>query len=302
MAVITNEILPTGEHPEPHSLFSYRVTQYASDKIRIQGIPTFGYRKKKGIDSDIPWHYHRNRFEFHYLIQGSLSFVVGEQEYALQNGDVFVTFPNELHKTGEQNVMRQLYWFSVEDDENILGLGTEWSQRLMDGLRGLQNRIIPVGGEMKALLKEVFENIVSSEPNKQMYASLQMGTALYKIIEYDRLLMERRVSEEICLALDFIEQNKDRNILLEEVAERCHLSLSHFKLRFKRETGSTPAFYIQKKRIDQAKELLKTGHSVTETAHALGFCSSDYFSTVFRRITLTTPSQYIQKIKNHHET
>ena len=96
----------------------------------------------------------------------------------------------------------------MEDTDTILGLGSEWSNLLMDGLRGLQIRVIPVGNEMKDLLKEVFQNITSFDEGHRMYASLQMAIVLYKLIEYDRQWLERSVSNEISLAPDFIDQNK----------------------------------------------------------------------------------------------
>ena len=294
----------------PNSQYEYQDTVddnphirlYVADEIKITGIQTFGWQHAKHCDNaDIPLHFHRDCFEFHYLIQGSLSFVVDGEEYLLKDGDVFVTFPNELHQSGTQSRMiRKMFWFSVKEGASLLDLPSRWSEPLMNGLRHLKNRVIPVGSGMKELLKGVFETISSPQTDKQCFASLQMALFLYKLIEYDRLLMERKVSKEIACALTFIEQNKRRNISLEEVAEACHLSLSHFKSRFKAETGSTPALYIQKKRIDCAKELLQEGYSVTETAHRLDFCSSNYFSTVFHRIAQVTPTQYrdAKRIKN----
>ena len=42
----------------------------------------------------------------------------------------------------------------------------------------------------------------------------------------------------------------------------------------------------------QAKALLDQGWNVTDTAMALGFSGSDYFSVVFRRYTLLSPTEY----------
>ena len=289
-------------HTLPNSKYEYRDIfddnihrrLYVDDEITIKGIKTFGWQHAKHLDNeDIPLHFHRDCFEFHYLIQGSLSFMVDGKEYPLKDGEVFVTFPNELHQSGSQSKMiRKMFCFSVMDGQSLLQLHPKWAAELMHSLHGLKNRVIPVGNEMKELLKSVFCHITSSQTAKQCFASLQMACFLYKLTEYDQSLMARTPSREISLALDFIEQNKERNLALQEVAEACHLSLSHFKGRFKNETGSTPALYIQKKRIDCAKELLKSGYSVTATAHLLDFGSSNYFSTVFRRIAQVTPTQY----------
>ncbi len=290
-------LLPDGESIEEVSFRDDHLVLHAKDTLKIPGVHLFGYRKHRGHDAAIDPHYHRNCFEFHYLLQGNVSFVVDGKEYFLQEGDIFVTFPNEMHHSGDQVILRQLYWCQIEVADRILGLDASCSRILLNSLSRLQNRVIPVRSEMKVLFRDAFQNITSPSKEQQMFAGLQLASALYRLVEYDRILQKRTVSEEIRQALQFIEQNKNRNLSLEEVARHCHLSLSYFKSRFKRETGSTPSFYIQKTRIDRSKVLLAKGKSVTETAHELGFSSSDYFSTVFRRVTLMTPSEYIQKHK-----
>ena len=289
-------LLPDGEYRDEPSENPHQKL-YVYNEIKIQGIKTFGRQRAKHVAGEIPWHFHRNCFEFHYLLQGSISFVVDHQEYHLKGGEVFVTFPNEFHRSSHQDVMiRKMYWFTVEDSKALLNLDPLWSTYLIQSLHRLKNRIIPVGNEMRQSIEAVFQNIASDEQGPSFYASMQMASFLYQLIEYDRLAQRPSISREIACGLEFIQQNKTRNLALEEVARHCHLSLSHFKRRFKNETGTTPAAYIQRQRMECAKKLLQAGHSVTQTAHELDFSSSNYFSVVFRRHTLMTPSQYIQTI------
>ncbi len=72
----------------------------------------------------------------------------------------------------------------------------------------------------------------------------------------------------------------------------CRLSESAFKRRFKDATGQTPREYINHRKIERAKQRLEEGAGITETAMALGFSGSDYFSVVFKRHTATTPTEY----------
>ncbi len=52
----------------------------------------------------------------------------------------------------------------------------------------------------------------------------------------------------------------------------------------------------QVQRFREAKELLKSGQSVTDTAFALGFSSSQYFAAVFKKWAGITPSDYLSKL------
>ena len=79
---------------------------------------------------------------------------------------------------------------------------------------------------------------------------------------------------------------------MEDLAEMAFLSVSRFKQKFKAELGTSPRNFINFYKIEAAKEMLEQGHSVTETALALNFSSSNYFSSVFHRYTCRSPSQY----------
>ena len=71
----------------------------------------------------------------------------------------------------------------------------------------------------------------------------------------------------------------------------ARLSESRFKTRFKREMGVPPEEFWLRQKIERATVLLKT-RNVTEVAHELGFSSSQYFATVFKRYTRVSPSRF----------
>jgi AraC-like DNA-binding protein len=53
--------------------------------------------------------------------------------------------------------------------------------------------------------------------------------------------------------------------------------------------------YITRRRIEESKKMLSQGEaSVTDIAYALGFSSSQYFATVFKRITGQSPKQFME--------
>ena len=91
--------------------------------------------------------------------------------------------------------------------------------------------------------------------------------------------------------LRYIDDHLDEPVQVSRLAQVARLSESRCKARFKREIGVPPAEFWLRKKIEQAAILLKT-RSVTEVAYALGFSSSQYFATVFKRYTLVNPSQF----------
>lgn len=90
--------------------------------------------------------------------------------------------------------------------------------------------------------------------------------------------------------------------LLNADAERCLVSAAAARLfvseawmtkKFREEVGQTPAAWLMSCKMAPAKRLLRvTTDPVGDIAFQLGFASSQYFATAFRRETGRTPSEY----------
>ena len=83
---------------------------------------------------------------------------------------------------------------------------------------------------------------------------------------------------------------------VEYYADFCHLSVSRFYHIFKIGVGLTPTEYINRLRINQAKELLaNTDMSVSEIAESVGFTDQNYFGRVFKQLTGTSPKRFLKE-------
>ena len=77
---------------------------------------------------------------------------------------------------------------------------------------------------------------------------------------------------------------------IDSLAHQAALSPSHFINQFKSVTGLPPHHFLLMCRIDEAKKRLrKTDVPVTRIAQDLGFCTSQHFSTHFKRATGLRP-------------
>jgi len=84
----------------------------------------------------------------------------------------------------------------------------------------------------------------------------------------------------------------DANLNLDLLSHIHCVSKYHLLRLFKRYYGLTPRQYLMNKRIEQSKEFLKNGLSVTETCFAVGFQSLGSFSTLFKNKTGKSPIQF----------
>jgi AraC family transcriptional regulator len=97
---------------------------------------------------------------------------------------------------------------------------------------------------------------------------------------------ERRVTEMLSAKLD-------GRITLRVMATECGLSVSHFCRAFRRATGMSPNQWLQRRRIDAAKALLRDRQvSLVDVALRCGFSDQSHFTRVYTHIVGTSPGAW----------
>lgn len=107
-------------------------------------------------------------------------------------------------------------------------------------------------------------------------------------------IMESREAETIIGKIKrYIEDNLNKDITREDVAKQVYLSADYVSKIFKAETGFFLKDYINEQKIEVAKQLLREGKkNISEIASAVGFDNFSYFSTLFKKSTGLSPSEY----------
>ena len=94
-------------------------------------------------------------------------------------------------------------------------------------------------------------------------------------------------------AMAYLHEHYADPISREDLARHVGLSDDYLTSCFHKELGLTPIAYLNRYRIQQAKQLLTHTHkSITEIALDVGFSGSSYFSRIFRRETGMSPEAY----------
>ena len=92
--------------------------------------------------------------------------------------------------------------------------------------------------------------------------------------------------------LTLMEENPGERLSLSTMAGVVGLSPSRLRHKFKAEIGITPTLYLQRLRLQKARELLqREGLSVKEVRAAVGIESDSYFAHRFKRAYGIPPSK-----------
>ncbi|MBO5293445.1 MAG: AraC family transcriptional regulator [Lachnospiraceae bacterium] len=268
-------------------------------ELQIPGLRMFGKHTMTNAVSPLPPHFHRNSYEFTFVTNGAISFTTEKDTYELNGYDVFMTRPNEIHSTNLLPLSAgEIIWFQLDitETDEFLFLSPRAREHLLSMLSALKGPLFSSSGNRSlSMLRRAYELSASVSDRFQCAACLVL--ALYELSSAAQKAV-RSVTPDIETTLRYIKEHIYDELSLDELAGLCGLSVSQFKQKFKAQVGTAPRHYINYKKIQTAKKLLKDGLPVTEVAMSLGFNSSSYFTVVFKRYNACSPSEYIQQNQN----
>ena len=122
--------------------------------------------------------------------------------------------------------------------------------------------------------------------------AVEIQKVLYEYLEILRKHNEHK-KIDITTVISYIQDNFNKDIYLEGIAETFNTSTSYLSRLLKKETSSTFSEYLNILRVNKAKELLSTTQlSIKEIYEQVGFNNRNTFIRVFKNFVGVTPSEY----------
>ncbi|EFR44684.1 YSIRK-targeted surface antigen transcriptional regulator [Streptococcus pseudoporcinus LQ 940-04] len=92
--------------------------------------------------------------------------------------------------------------------------------------------------------------------------------------------------------LHYINQNLSKKLLIETIAKEFNFSESNIRKLFRKEMACSIQQYISRKKIEEAKILLRQQNSVTDISNSLGYSDAAHFSRSFKAMVGMSPKQF----------
>ncbi|MBF9033506.1 helix-turn-helix domain-containing protein [Rhodobacterales bacterium HKCCE2091] len=249
-------------------------------------LPRLGGPRTDGLDF----------LEIGYLERGSIEWLTEDGLEEAEAGSIVIDWPGDW-QGGVDAIIHPSRRFWVRFDLNAVptlpGLGPRTGRELAERIRAMATRHFRASPGIGAL----FEQILSQQRAPGLFAEEMSRAAFHQIlftmVNDHRDVRATRPSAPVRAALAYIETHLAEKLQVAEVARHVGLSAGYFHEIFLRETGRTPARHQIDRRILAARTRMVTGaDSITELSLDLGFSSSQYFATVFKRHVGLTPGDY----------
>lgn len=235
--------------------------------------------------------------KYYGLFIGKLSENVTHKHYALQlsislNENMVITI-------GENSKKVKAFFLSSNVVHQLIAKGLH--------LTLLINPISPIGHFLQSKFSGDFTNLTDSfaENLRNHLSYLQMGkitfiefiTRINSILDLFKFECEQDShvgDDRIVRAIKYLDENFERVISLEEIAEQCHLSTSRFLHLFREKTNlNFRRYQLWNRLIKSLPSLTQT--SITATAHQFGFTDSSHYTRTFKETFGVTPKFLIHK-------
>jgi AraC-like DNA-binding protein/mannose-6-phosphate isomerase-like protein (cupin superfamily) len=267
------------------------------------------------FDYHVTPNYH-DYLEITYVYEGTGALRVGGARLEIRAGDLLVLGNTEVHwiETGEQKQLKVVALFFMPELIDVPGAGVdrfEFVRIFYERVRDSGN-LVPADVIEKSCIPEAIQSIYEANLLRRKRYRLWTKVKLEEILltlsdHYEETRPAgapvdhgQRVAEFKRLQPFFamVEDKYCERLTLREASRAANLSSGYFCRYFKRVTGVSFTEYLDRVRVDKAKELLmKNSFSVTDIALEVGFRSASHFHKVFREFTRLSPRQYVSTVR-----
>lgn len=163
----------------------------------------------------------------------------------------------------------------------------------------------------KGLSNALYQNIINTHISVslflQLYHELKEGNTETILAAWNHLYQYLTEIHQIHLfsspnedfingAIEYIQTNYQRTILVDDIAKHACMSTYHFCRLFKRLTGLSPHSYLKQYRLSRSYRCLQQNTPVFDTAIETGFYDSSHFIKAFQAYMAVSPKEYQEAI------
>ncbi|HOJ10957.1 MAG TPA: AraC family transcriptional regulator [Clostridiales bacterium] len=245
---------------------------------------TFNY----GSRLDFRAHLHKH-IELVYMLEGETITYVDGKKAILKEGDVFISFPNQIHQ-----------YFSKGPEKYLIII---FSPDILPEMKNIFINYIPESQVIEKAYKcpylyTILSSVVKAYESEYEYRGLQVKG--YLLTFFGELLKNMKLTpikasnlSMLQSILNYCSENYMKDLSLESISDALHVSKYYVSHLLKKKINIGFSDYINSLRISAACDhLLSEEKSITEIAYFVGFNTTRTFNRAFIKHTGQTPTYF----------
>ena len=223
-------------------------------------------------------------FAVEYVRKGTFIFRQYGQTLRVNPGEIFLVHPG---------VNNSIHCESETGEKRVIIITGALLPRLLEHYNLTRLNCITPADSKK--IDAFFDRItaLAGRENQKNYTALSIECYAL-LMELARQAVNKDYPQELQNALEYIQNNLDKNLTLQEIAAHSSVSAATLFRQFKHHLHTPPIRYFADRKLERAAELFRQKcFSVKEVAQILNFSSPQYLATEFRKKYGVSPKKYI---------
>ena len=272
--------------------------------LTVDGIYTvhyFEYTKDFAYSGEM-----HNFWELVYADKKNLLITAGAKEVELEAGQIYIHKPNEFHNIrcdGKRAANSVIISFDCDSPElfSVSGqvLTADEKER-----RYIGNVVKEASSAFSTRLSDPYISVMEKAEDGEFCCEqlirLNIEMLLISLIRSNKNKKPPAIKKNSTILAeitDYLSENVENKVTFRDVVKKFNLSPSVLKKIFREQVGCGVMDYFTRLKIDRAKEMIREEkYNFTEISERLEFNNSQYFTTVFKRVSGMTPSEYAKSV------
>lgn len=254
--------------------------------------------------ANVPMHWH-SEFEINYIHRGKGEFICGNRKFTASEGDILILPPNMLHTAypcKDNILIYDAFVFSP------LLLGANSNDRCTaECIRPILNGNVQVNvyipsdssnyADIKAMTDRILFCIHENSPRADLLLKGELMQLFWFLENSGNIIFQSSSgtgrNEIIRPVLEYMAQNYQNDITIEELASLIHLSKSYFMKCFKDTVGVSAIEHLTQLRMNAVCEALSTTKDkIADIAFHCGYSNLSNFNRQFLKKVGCSPDEY----------
>lgn len=234
-------------------------------------------------------HFHKD-FEIVYVLNGYSNIYVDQKKDVIETGDLFISFPNQIH-----------YYEGSKIGAYLLAI---FSPDILYDLKDTVYDAVPNINILRQTQKREYSQLLlralqTSGAYQQTIKSGILNQAMGMILpEFELKSLGKTNNSTLQEVLSYCSSNFAEDITLDDVAKALHISKFHISHLLNERLGLSFVTYLNTLRIHNACDLMAdTDKKMAQISEDVGFGSIRSFNRAFQSTMNMSPSDYRKQLK-----